>query len=36
LIEALPGTYEKEEEKKFPGIIAKEYLVQRLSRTYAY
>jgi hypothetical protein len=36
LIEALPGTYEKEEEKKFPGVIAKEYLRQRLSETFTY
>jgi hypothetical protein len=34
LIEALPGTYEKEEDKKYPGIKSGEYLVQRLEATY--
>lgn len=33
-IEALPGTYGTEAEKKYPGINSGEYLVQRLASTY--
>lgn len=33
-IEALPGTYETEADKKYPGINSGEYLVQRLASTY--
>ncbi|KAK1832337.1 hypothetical protein QBC39DRAFT_73655 [Podospora conica] len=33
-IEALPGTYETEADKKYPGINSGEYLVQRLEATY--
>lgn len=33
-IEALPGTYRTEAEKKYPGINSGEYLVQRLASTY--
>jgi isopenicillin N synthase-like dioxygenase len=33
-IEALPGTYKQEEDKKYPGIISGDYLVQRLTATY--
>lgn len=33
-IEALPGTYEKVEDKKYPGVTSGEYLVQRLEATY--
>lgn len=35
-IEALRGTYEKEEDKIWPAIRADEYLVQRLTKTYSY
>jgi hypothetical protein len=35
-IEALPGTYEKDEDKMWPAIRADEYLVQRLTQTYSY
>ncbi|KAI5818848.1 hypothetical protein BZA77DRAFT_243354 [Pyronema omphalodes] len=34
-IEALPGTYEREEDKIWPPIRADEYLVQRLTQTYS-
>ena len=33
-IEALPGTYQKEEEKKWKGINSGEYLAMRLAATY--
>ncbi|KAI5840182.1 hypothetical protein DFP73DRAFT_482991 [Morchella snyderi] len=33
-IEALPGTYQSEEDKRFPGILSGDYLVQRLQSTY--
>ncbi|RKU45200.1 hypothetical protein DL546_007998 [Coniochaeta pulveracea] len=33
-IEALPGTYQREEEKKYDGINSGQYLVQRLAATY--
>lgn len=33
-IEALPGTYKTEAEKKYPGVNSGEYLVQRLASTY--
>jgi hypothetical protein len=33
-IEALPGTYGTEEEKKYKGISSGDYLVQRLTATY--
>jgi len=33
-IEAIPGTYESEKEKKYEGINSGEYLVQRLAATY--
>ena len=33
-IEAIPGTYKSEEDKKYPGINSGEYLVQRLANTY--
>jgi len=33
-IEAIPGTYASEAEKKYPGINSGEYLVQRLTATY--
>jgi hypothetical protein len=33
-IEALPGTYGTEEEKKYDGINSGQYLVQRLAATY--
>ncbi|CAG9950079.1 unnamed protein product, partial [Clonostachys rosea f. rosea IK726] len=33
-IEALPGTYATEGEKKYPGITSGDYLVQRLTATY--
>lgn len=33
-IEALPGTYASEAEKKYEGINSGEYLVQRLTATY--
>lgn len=33
-IEALPGTFGREEEKKYEGINSGEYLVQRLTATY--
>lgn len=33
-IEVIPGTYETEEEKKYPGIVSGDYLVQRLTATY--
>jgi hypothetical protein len=33
-IEAIPGTYAQEEEKKYPGINSGEYLVKRLTATY--
>lgn len=33
-IEAIPGTFEKVEEKKYGGINSGEYLVQRLAATY--
>ncbi|KAF8538154.1 hypothetical protein BDD12DRAFT_843872 [Trichophaea hybrida] len=36
LIEALPETFESEEDKKWPPIMTEEYLVQRLSQTYGY
>jgi len=36
IIEALPGTFEKEEDKKWPAIRSDDYLVQRLSQTYGY
>ena len=36
LIEALPGTYSKEEDKKWPAIRTDEYLFERLSKTYIY
>ncbi|KAI4148138.1 MAG: hypothetical protein LQ340_005220, partial [Diploschistes diacapsis] len=36
LIEAIPGTYGGElGEKKFPGVLTEEYLVQRLTATYS-
>lgn len=34
-IEALPGTYESEADKKYPGIYSGDYLVQRLTSTYS-
>jgi isopenicillin N synthase-like dioxygenase len=33
-IEAIPGTYTSEEEKRYGGINSGEYLVQRLAATY--
>lgn len=33
-IEALPGTYGSEEERKYQGINSGDYLVQRLASTY--
>jgi hypothetical protein len=33
-IEALPGTYGTEEEKKYDGVNTGQYLVQRLTATY--
>ncbi|KAI2642827.1 thymine dioxygenase [Xylaria nigripes] len=33
-IEAIPGTYESEKERKYPGINSGDYLVQRLTATY--
>jgi len=33
-IEALPGTYATEQEKKYDGINSGQYLVQRLTATY--
>lgn len=33
-IEALPGTFAEEEEKKYEGIRSGDYLVQRLTATY--
>lgn len=33
-IEALPGTYATEAEKKYSGVNSGEYLVQRLASTY--
>lgn len=34
LIEAIPGTYESEKDRKYPGINSGDYLVQRLAATY--
>jgi hypothetical protein len=34
-IEALPGTYSSEEDKKYEGILTRDYLVGRLTSTYA-
>jgi len=34
-IEALPGTYDNEEDKKYDGILTRDYLVGRLTSTYA-
>lgn len=33
-IEAIPGTYATEQEKKYDGINSGQYLVQRLTATY--
>ncbi|KAH8156328.1 hypothetical protein CIB48_g11921 [Xylaria polymorpha] len=33
-IEAIPGTYEVEKDRKYPGINSGDYLVQRLAATY--
>jgi len=33
-IEAIPGTYVSEADKKYPGINAGDYLAQRLEQTY--
>ena len=33
-IEAIPGTWETEQEKKYPGVNSGDYLAQRLSATY--
>lgn len=33
-IEALPGTYARDEDKKYPGVNSGEYIVGRLSATY--
>ncbi|KAI1433415.1 thymine dioxygenase [Xylaria sp. CBS 124048] len=33
-IEAIPGTYESEKDRKYPGINSGEYLVRRLTATY--
>jgi hypothetical protein len=33
-IEALPGTYASDQEKKYDGINSGQYLVQRLAATY--
>ncbi len=33
-IEAMPGTYADEAEKKYEGITSGEYLLQRLAATY--
>ncbi|KAI1826224.1 thymine dioxygenase [Xylaria intraflava] len=33
-IEAIPGTYESEKDRKYPGINSGDYLVQRLAATY--
>jgi len=35
-IEAIPGTYASEADKKYPGINAGDYLAQRLEETYTY
>lgn len=34
LIDAIPGTYVKEDEKKYQSIVSGDYLVQRLTATY--
>ena len=33
-IEAIPGTFETEKDKKYEGINSGDYLVQRLTATY--
>lgn len=33
-IEAIPGTFAAESDKKYPGINSGDYLVQRLTATY--
>jgi isopenicillin N synthase-like dioxygenase len=34
MIEAMPGTYQTEADKKYEGITSGDYLVQRLAATY--